>query len=399
MSHRRPQALCLSDQCWRSSIIRSNSSRRKPGRREGGNRNGRWFLRGRLVLILGLAVLAPAALETDRAYAQTAPAPTAPTEEQTKQQLETPTEPTRPLPSQIEHGGLLVGKGKWELEERLSYAHFSRNVIFIDGVAILPVLVVGEIAVERIRRDILIGALTGRYGVSDNLQVELKVPYRYQHDLSSIPEATPPRENTLSDSGLGDVEGAVFHQLPQRASAPTKYILGLHVKSRTGKDIFKIDPHREVPMGSGFWNTRLSLTAVRVSDPAVLFGTVAYTHNFPRKDLTITTEDPETGEPIQETVSFFPGGSVEMGFGLAYALNPRVSLSSQFSASWTAATDVSTIRTGRIPVSGTTLTVGSFRLGGVWVSSERCTTELSVNLGLTLDAPDMLVEMRRTYRF
>ena len=334
------------------------------------------------------------------AQAPAAPGQAAPSQEETKDTLQTPTEPQRPSSSQVERGGLLAGKGRLELEYRLSYAHFSRNVIFIDGVAILPVLVVGEIAVERIRRDILVASVTGRYGLRDNLQLELTVPYRYQGDRSSVPEATPPRETTLSDRGLGDIQAGLFYQLPGSSARPIKYIAGLRVKSTTGKDIFEINPEKEHAMGTGFWNTKLSLTAVRVSDPAVLFATVGYTHNFDRRNLLVTSQDPETGEPVQTRVSFYPGGTIELGTGLAYALNPRLSLNTQFAVSWTRATRVQTPTSGgSVPISGTTLTVGSLRLGTVWVDDPRAATELSAEIGLTEDAPDMLLELRRSYRF
>jgi hypothetical protein len=359
-----------------------------------------------LVGLMGLAlvVMGPAYAGTEPAPAEAASteevATEQPTEEETKEELAAPQAPERPTPSQVQRGGLLVGKGKLELEYRLAYAHISRNMIFIDGVAILPVLVVGEIAVERIRRDILIGAITGRYGLRDDLQMELTIPYRYQSDRSSIPEATPAQESILSDHAPGDIEFALFRQLPGSARRETKLIAGWGVKTRTGKDVFGIDPNREHPMGSGFWNTKLSLTAVRVSDPAAIFGTVAYTHNFPRKNFRVTIEDPETGEPSEMRVSFYPGHTIELGFGLAYALNPKLSINGQFTTSWTEATRVETEESGgRVPIIGTTLTAASLRFGAVWLSSQRFTTELSVDMGLTLDAPDMQTELRRTYRF
>ena len=344
--------------------------------------------------------VAPGQEQMAPASAESVESEPAPTQEETQETLQTPTEPKPAPSSQIERGGLLLGRGKAEIEKRLSYVHFSRNVIFIDGVAILPVLVVGEVAVERIRRDVVVAALTGRYGLGRNLQIELKVPYRYQGDRSAIPEAQPPRENTLSDRGLGDIEAALFYQLPTAADRPTQYILGLRVKSRTGKDVFEIDPEREHAMGSGFVNGKASLTAVRVTDPAVLFGTIGVGHNFPRRNLVLTFTDFETGEPRQSTVSFFPGNTIEGGMGMAYALNPRLSVNGQFSASWTRATKVETLTSGgRVPVTGTTLTVGSLRFGTAWAQSQTSSLEISVEIGLTDDAPDMTIELRRSERF
>ncbi len=341
-----------------------------------------------------------------RAQPEAAPAaaptaPTEPTEEQTQKTLQTPTEPSEPAratPGQVERGGLLVGKRKRDFEYRLSWAHFSRNVIFIDGVAILPVLVVGEVAVEHIRRDVLIASVAGRWGLTDKLQVELKIPYRYQNDRNSIPDANPPQEASLSDRGIGDIEAGAFYELPTSAAKQTKLVAGLRIKTRTGRDVFEINPATEQAMGTGFYSARTSLTAIQVSDPAAIFGTLGWSYNFPRRNLLVTYTDSETGQPVQTTASFYPGSSLEFGVGLAYALNPKLSINSQFSASFTRGTKVQTGGV-RVPVAGSSLTVGSFRIGAVWVNSPRCTTEFSVDNGLTTDAADMVVELRRSYRY
>jgi hypothetical protein len=292
----------------------------------------------------------------------------------------------------------LVGRRKRDFEYRLAWAHFSRNVIFIDGVAILPVLVVGQVAVEHVRRDVLMASIAGRWGLTDKLQVELKLPFRYQRDTSAIPDANPPQAERVSDRGIGDLEVGAFYELPAPAGRRTKMVAGLRLKTRTGKDVFEINPAKELAMGTGFYSVRTSLTAIQVSDPAVIFGTIGWTHNFPRRNLLITFQDPETGQPVQGQASFYPGSSFEGGVGLAYALNPKLSLNSQFSASYTRVTKV---QSGgrRVNVIGTSLTVGSFRVGAVWVNSPRCTTEFSVDNGLTTDAPDMVVELRRSYRY
>lgn len=346
------------------------------------------------------AAATPAASAGDEGAAPAAPA--APTEEQTKETLQTPAEPSPAVSVRVERGGLLVGKGKWNLDCRLAYAHFSRNVIFIDGVAILPVLVVGEVAVEHIRRDVIIGSVAGRYGVTDKLQVELKIPYRFQNDQSSIPEATPPQEKSITDLGLGDIELGGFYQLPVSRVPETKVVLGLRFKTRTGRDVFEIDPTEQLPMGTGFNAARASLTFIHVSDPAAIFGTVGYTHNFARRNLLVTYENPETGQPTQDRASFYPGSSIEVGGGLAYALNPVLSLNAQVYISHTRATWVSTSTTtqGRhVPVAGTTLQVASLRFGAVFAESPRASTEISVETGLTTDSPDMVVEICRSYRY
>ena len=104
---------------------------------------------------------------TPSAAPVTASAEAAPAVEEAKEALAEPEETAPPTAAQVERGGLLIGAGRQEVEYRLSYAHFSSNTIFIEGVAILPVIVVGEIAVERLRRDILIGSWAWRTATAE----------------------------------------------------------------------------------------------------------------------------------------------------------------------------------------------------------------------------------------
>jgi len=58
-----------------------------------------------------------------------------------------PPQVTPTLPSAAKRSSLMIKRGGLELEWRLSYSHFSSNTVFVDGVAMLPVLVVGQVAV------------------------------------------------------------------------------------------------------------------------------------------------------------------------------------------------------------------------------------------------------------
>ncbi len=301
----------------------------------------------------------------------------------------------------------MVGGGQQEFEYRLSYGHFSTNTIFIEGVAILPVVVVGEIAVERIRRDILIGSWTWRMGLRDDLQVELQVPYRYQHDRSAIPEATPPQETTQDDLGLGDISAAVYREFPGEHWGH-HLIAGLQVKSRTGRDIFETTRVRMfddvpviveegLPTGTGFYSIKGLLTGVRVSDPAALFWNLGYTRNLPRDDVTIYSPDIQTAQLVANTVKVSPGTTFEYGFGLAYALNPDLSLNTQFQQAFTQSTRIKDPEEGSAWVAGSTLDVATLRVGAVWTTGPTSSTDLSVTYGITEDAPDFVVELRKIF--
>jgi len=76
----------------------------------------------------------------------------------------------------VQKGGLLMPKGTWQYEPSFAYAHTSANRIAISGFTVLPVLIIGSISVDEVKRDILIQTNTFRYGLFNNFQVEVKVP-------------------------------------------------------------------------------------------------------------------------------------------------------------------------------------------------------------------------------
>jgi hypothetical protein len=361
-----------------------------------------------LLISLALACALIPAPPLHAADTTEAPPPVeAPGAEEAKQALAEPAPAPPPPAAQVGRGGLLIGAGQHELELRLSYGHFSSNAIFIDGVAILPVIVVGEIALERIRRDILIGTWAWRLGLTNNTQIELRVPYRYQHDRQSIPEATPPIERTNDDHGLGDISAAIFHQLPGKPLGQD-LIVGFEAKSRTGRDIFDttrletvadtpVVVQRGLPMGTGFWSFRGIVTGVRTSDPAVLFWNLGYTRNISRDDVTVFNVDPETEEVISTVVKVVPGSTYEYGLGLAYALNPDLSISLQFQQAITQSTKIKSPAEGSAWVAGSSLNVASIRLGAAWPDANGDPTDVSVSFGLTEDSPDIIVEVRKVF--
>jgi len=333
--------------------------------------------------------------------------------EEAREVLAEPEETPRPSPPQVERGGLLLRGGEQEMEYRLAYAHFSSNTIFIDGIAILPVLVIGEIALERIQRDILIGSWTWRLGAASDTQVELRVPYRYQHGRMSVPEATPPIEQTENDQGMGDISVAVYHQLGKRHFGQS-LIVGLEAKSRTGRDIFETTRLQTVsmgmyddtsssivrdglPMGTGFWGLKGVVTGLRLSDPAALFWNLGYTYTLPRDDITVYGTDPDTMDIAPRVVKVRPGDTLEYGIGLAYALNPELSMNLQFQQAFTQSTSITDPTEGTAQVAGSNLNVASIRLGASWLNGKSTTTDVSVSFGLTKDSPDVVVEVRKVF--
>ncbi len=78
--------------------------------------------------------------------------------------------------------GILTGKGKLVLEPSVQYSYSSSNRVALVGYTVIPSLLIGLVDVRELKRNSLTGALTLRYGLSNRLELEAKVPYVYRYD-------------------------------------------------------------------------------------------------------------------------------------------------------------------------------------------------------------------------
>ncbi|MHB9023379.1 MAG: transporter [Armatimonadota bacterium] len=356
----------------------------------------------RVLLIMALCCLAAGSI------AQTAPLPgtdttTLPAETPPATTTDTgddddpatpPTSDAATLPAQAKSSSLMVKRGDTALEWRISYSHFSTSTLFVDGVAMLPVLVIGEVGVERMRKDLLINSLSLQYGLFDNFQTEVRVPFRAHFERRAIPDASPPQEETITGAGLGDIEGGLYYQFRRKSEMSTRWIASLQLKAATGRDIFEIDPNEEVPLGTGFWSTKVGLNGVKISDPAAVYWNFGYAYNWMRKNIRVVSTDPQTGDPVVSYVDIKPGNTFEFGGGIAYALNPKLSLNTGLTVS----VNESTTANGN-DLANTALVSASLRFGVVFVTGHKTPIDIGVSVGLTDDSPDFTLEMRRTFRF
>ncbi len=274
----------------------------------------------------------------------------------------------------IEKGGILLPKGEWQLEPSFTYAHISANRIAFLGFTIIPVLVVGEISSEEVKRDIFVSTLTSRYGLGDNLQWELKVPYRYQHDRVDVAATS---ETTRDLSGIGDVETGLYYQLLYEQGWIPDMIAGVSVKSRTGKEPYG----RDIGLGTGHWAIKTNMVAVKSSDPAILFGSLGYTYNFERDDIT-------------DYGTVKPGDTFEYSLGAAFALNYQLALNFQLEQRITPKMEMNDES-----VPGSFTNVVNFKYGLTWSINKDFSCDISATHGLSEDSPDFVLGVRFPYTF
>ena len=285
----------------------------------------------------------------------------------------------------------LTPRHAFVFEPSAQYVHSTNNQVALVGYTILPALTIGLIDIQRIESNLTNLTLTGRYGLASRLELEVKVPYVVQNTTTETrPLATASVTNSFfnaSGADLGDVEVALRAQLNHFHGDNVVWIGSLRWKSKTGSDIFQqpLDPatglQTRLASGSGFNAIQPGLTFLMPSDPAVIFGGVAYTYSFSRN----------VGfgyGPVK------PGGILDLTIGTGLALNERASLSIGYQHSVVDQTTQTAPATGRALSRVGTLQLGTLRFGVAYKATNKVFINGTLGLGVTRDTPDLEATIR-----
>ena len=311
----------------------------------------------------------------------------------------------------FEAPGVLTQKGKYVLEPSLQFGYSSSNRVALVGYTIIPALLIGLIDVREVKRNTFSAALTGRTGLSNRLEVELKVPYVYRSDATVSRElfTGTANERVFDTSGkaIGDVELAARYQLNDGGADKPYYIGGLRFKSRTGRDPFSVVTDcvkrcigenatgtglpLDLPTGSGFYSIQPSLTWLFPSDPAIFFGTFSYLHSFKRSNVSRLVLNGER-DPIGELA---PGDVIGFNFGMGLALNDKASLSLGYDHS-----SIARMKQNGAPVPGSVRTqLGTLLIAYSYRLSPKRTLNVAIGAGVTRDTPDISLTVRMPISF
>ncbi|HMF54626.1 MAG TPA: hypothetical protein VK593_09765, partial [Edaphobacter sp.] len=275
-------------------------------------------------------------------------------------------------------GGLLLPPGTVEIDNTASYFSSSSDRVSIDGFALLPVLVVGDITSQRVRKDLLLPTFSTRLGLPYRLQFDTYVPYGYQ--LNRTTDATN-KQTSQSTFGLGDIAFGLSRQLTLEHGRFPDLLANVRFKTTTGIDSFNLNSS-QTALGTGFYAVQGNLTAAKSNDPVVFFGNLSYTANL-NGTHTIPTNDPNN--PGSTTVGHFkPGDSVGFQIGSILSLNPETSMTIGWDQRFTRST---TLNDQLIPASY--LVEGSLRLGASYLYAPGRTIDLSFGVGVTPDTPNL----------
>ena len=309
----------------------------------------------------------------------------------------------------FEQPGVLTPVGKFVVEPSLQYGYSSSNRVSLIGYTVIPAILIGLIDVREVKRNTVTAAFTGRYGVTNRLEVEARVPYVYRSDATVSREIFTGSsvDGVFDASGhaLGDAELAARYQLNDGGADKPFYVATLRFKSRTGRDPFQVVTDclsrcvanskdtglpRDLPTGSGFYSLQPGVTWLYPLDPAVFFGSFTYLHNFKRSDVSRTVVN---GSEFLGTVA--PGDILGFNFGMGLALNEKSSFSIGYDHNSVGRTKLN----GVIVPGSVRSQLGTLLVGYAFRINPKTSLSLSVGAGLTRDTPDVTLTVRLPITF
>jgi hypothetical protein len=285
-------------------------------------------------------------------------------------------------------GGLLLPSGMLEVDDAANYFSMSSDHVTVNGFALFPVLVVGDITSQRLRRDILINSVTARLGLTKRLQMDFMVPYGYI--LNRTVDATN-TETTQSQFGLGDIAAGVSYQFATEHASTPDLLLGVHYKSNTGTNSYDLQS-ADTSLGTGFNSITGALTAAKTNDPLVFFGSLNYTKSIPANH-TVPISNPSDPSVTSETAFIRPGDAYGFQLGSVLAINPETSMTLGWDQRFTRETRIA----GQaLPASY--LVEGSLRIGTSYMYAPGRMMDLSFGVGLTPDTPNLQFSVSFPFR-
>ncbi len=125
-----------------------------------------------------------------------------PSQQQTRTVLQTDT-------ALSSNGGVLTPRGHIIIDPSVEYDYYSYNQLAVNGFTIIPGLTFGNIYVERVQQNVGTFAVTGRWGVTNRLELNVKVPIVAEYGITTT-QAVGPNAIALTPSAnnvnIGDIQ-------------------------------------------------------------------------------------------------------------------------------------------------------------------------------------------------
>ena len=303
------------------------------------------------------------------------------------------------------------GGGKFSLETGITYSRYDTRQLILNGFLALDSIFLGNLNLDRIKADNWTLDLTGRYNLDNRWQFDVNVPviYRestYQSGGANGGDAQATSEHTVTrDPTIGDVNfGVAYKFLDESVNTPDA-VFSVRVKAPTGKDPFGIKLVKasentnlfvpeDLPTGNGVWSISPSISLVKTFDPAVLFGSLSYTHN-----LEESFDDISSTQNLKQPGKVKLGDSFQIGAGVAFALNEKMSMSFSVSDLIQKKSKLKQDGGDWQTVTTSDANAGYFNIGMTVAATDNLTIVPNLSIGLTDDAPDFTFSLKFPYYF
>lgn len=299
---------------------------------------------------------------------------------------------------------------RFTLEPGVAYSHFTNAQLNLSGFLALDAIFLGLISIDEVDSDVLTTDLTARYGLTNRLSLDFNVPYLVRRSTfksgGAGGNASALSEKTVKGNGLGDISLGASYRLFRETTSRPDVVVNARIKAPTGRNPFGVEleevegsegnlsvPNR-LSTGTGVWAAAAGVSVLKTIDPMVVFGSLTYFHNF-RKGFD-DLDEAEGDQPGKAKI----GNAVQLGLGVAYALNERSSLSTSFTQRFVRRSQLKLDGQDKFrDVIGSDANVGVLNLGATFSLSDRIALLSNLGVGITDDAPDMVVSFRLPYRF
>lgn len=319
-----------------------------------------------------------------------------------------PADEDRPIEVAVldSQGSVVTRAGQLTGEFQIDYARADRSRAIFRGIELVEAVLVGVFDINESRQDLLTASAALRYGLTDRLEVGVRVPFVYRSDQSVVAPIAGSTNNdeaatidsSVTGRNIGDIELTARYQLIDGKRGQPYIIANLQGVIPTGQDPFAIPrdtlgrPTRAAT-GAGFYGITPSLTAILPSDPVVLFGTLGYTFNLGK--------DVDTRIPPVRISYVDPGDSISASAGIGISFNQRTTLNLGYAHSWAFGTKTRTqlieptmAWPGDRETTSRDLQIGRLLFGVTYRLTDRASLNWSVEAGVTEDAPDVRTVLR-----
>ncbi len=293
-------------------------------------------------------------------------------------------------------GGVLTPKGLLMYESSLEYVNTTNNVFTFNGVQVAEVVFVGITNATTAKRQIIQNSHRFRLGITNRLEADIRVPYVYRTDTTSETNTTTnvTTRSTLEGNGFGDIDSGLSYQLDHGQEDWPFLVANLRYKMANANGPFDVNYDSnniatELPSGTGYHSLEASMTAIKVSDPAVLFANLGYVHNFD------TSIDKTFGDTKALEIS--PGDAINVSGGLGFSINPKTSFSLGYKHSYVFPTTQfnQTVSTGGYSKSESdSASVGALLIGASYRINDITSINFNAEVGATREAPDVRIGVR-----